>query len=477
MLCPSCGKTVGMDVKLCADCQTRKDIADAELASREPELPLEASSDSREVAGRSATLRSATVKSSATLGSVSSKSSATRHSIKEHDEHFEFHGYAGFCLRALAFILDAAFLSLLLHFIALAVPMDELAENITQLGKETGYSLGRLFGSTLFLIAFFTATAFPLLFLFFSQFVLGLLYYGFFEASEKRASPGKLLLGLAVCDVDGNTLTFFESCSRHLAKSVSFATFGFGFLMAAIHSHKQALHDVLTGSVVIKQHDISVVRVISVCLLAATFVSFSATRGYAPAKVNPKSLRVATGEAVLSTSTGTGNLQPSTDGIVQIGAVNQRLRGAAAIYNPNDHHAYFYFFQSALTEEQRAAIKKDPKIETISSFKPDLCIRLRFRRGVTACDPLRVEQMQVSLLEGNSALPLQTQFNFAGIIADKLQLNCRLNDGAFYRSEFNAIAKSPRQQIRWDLESSGYLYFTDSVTEVPLGLTSSKGIP
>lgn len=473
MLCPSCGKTVGMDVKLCEECQTRKDIKEAERASREPELPLEASSDSLESAGRSSTLRSATTKSSASMSSVRSKKSAVRSSIKD-DEQFEFHGYAGFFLRALAFLLDAAFLSLILHFIALAAPMDEVVADIEQMGKETGYALGRSFGSTLFLVAFLTKTAFPVLFLLCSQFVLGLIYYGVFEASEKRATPGKLLLGLAVCDIDGNRLTLFESSSRHLVKVVSFATFGFGFVMAAISSHKQALHDVLTGSVVIKEKGISIVRVISVCLLSATFATFSLTRGYSAAEDASKQLRARSKKTAPALSTTSGAISSRTDGIVQVGSVNQRLRGAVAVYNPKDYHAYFYFFRDVLSEENQRTIKRDPKIETIETFKPDLRIRLRFARGLTACDAMRVEQMQVALLDGRSALPLQTQFNFAGILSDKLQLNCRLNDGAFYRAEFNAIANSQRQQIRWDVESSGYIYFTDSLTEVPLGVKARR---
>ncbi len=473
MLCPSCGTSVGTDVKLCEECQKLKDIEDAEDALREPELPLEASSDSRGTAGRGSSLRNAMSQTAMGVSGVESRQNPSRSSLSEVVEPVEFEGYAGFWLRALAFALDSALLVLLLKFICLLLPIGEINESVTAFGTEMGYTLGRALGSTLIIIGLLTASTFTVLYFIFSQFVLGLVYYAFFESSERGGSPGKILLGIRVCDIDGNTLTFFEASSRHLAKLLSYATGSLGFFLAAFTSHKQALHDLVSGTVVIKTESVSIVRVFSVILLTATFLSLSSSGERKEERIEKRPAY--TGGTATRTGPSNG-FRSKTAGVVQVGAVNEILRGAVVLYNPKDYHGYFFFYRSEMTLKQVAALKSDPRIETAESFKPDLLIRLRFRQGVSACDRLQVEQMQVALLPGYASLPLLTRFNFAGVVADKLSLNCRLNDGAIYLAEFNAIAKSRRQQIRWDIESSGYLYYTESTAAIPLDSTLKRAI-
>jgi uncharacterized RDD family membrane protein YckC len=59
---------------------------------------------------------------------------------------------------------------------------------------------------------------------------------------------GKNLVGIRVVGTDGALLTFGPSFLRYLASGLSLATFGFGYLMAALRRDKRALHDLIAGS-------------------------------------------------------------------------------------------------------------------------------------------------------------------------------------------------------------------------------------
>ena len=53
--------------------------------------------------------------------------------------------------------------------------------------------------------------------------------------------------------LDGRRLTLWNAFSRAGGYSASFATFGLGFLEAFWHPNRQAVHDLISGTVVILQ--------------------------------------------------------------------------------------------------------------------------------------------------------------------------------------------------------------------------------
>ncbi len=59
---------------------------------------------------------------------------------------------------------------------------------------------------------------------------------------------GKSIVGVRVVGTDGALLTFGPAFLRYLASGLSLATFGFGYLMAALRRDKRALHDLIAGS-------------------------------------------------------------------------------------------------------------------------------------------------------------------------------------------------------------------------------------
>lgn len=80
---------------------------------------------------------------------------------------------------------------------------------------------------------------------------LGLAYFAGFHGAL-GATPGKQILGLRVVREDGSALGFPRACLRYAAALLSSASFGIGYLLAAIPPEKRALHDVLARTRVVR---------------------------------------------------------------------------------------------------------------------------------------------------------------------------------------------------------------------------------
>lgn len=82
--------------------------------------------------------------------------------------------------------------------------------------------------------------------------LVNLAYHIVMESSPKQATYGKQLLKIRVCDVQGNRLTLVHAAKRNLAKVLSVATLGTGYLFAFFNKQQQCLHDRVAGTLVIK---------------------------------------------------------------------------------------------------------------------------------------------------------------------------------------------------------------------------------
>lgn len=76
-------------------------------------------------------------------------------------------------------------------------------------------------------------------------------YAPIFEASPLRATIGKHLMGIQVTDLQGHKLSLQASTIRNALKLVSGGLLLVGFLFAFFTKRKQALHDILSETVVI----------------------------------------------------------------------------------------------------------------------------------------------------------------------------------------------------------------------------------
>jgi uncharacterized RDD family membrane protein YckC len=83
--------------------------------------------------------------------------------------------------------------------------------------------------------------------------VLNWLYFSLLESSSWQATLGKKALGLEVTDLAGRRISFGRATGRFFAKYISAIILMIGFLMAAFTEKKQALHDILAGTLVIRK--------------------------------------------------------------------------------------------------------------------------------------------------------------------------------------------------------------------------------
>lgn len=78
------------------------------------------------------------------------------------------------------------------------------------------------------------------------------MYFAFMESSEWQATFGKMALGMRVTDLDGQRVSLRRASVRYYAKILSALLVGAGFLLAAISGRKQALHDKVARTYVVK---------------------------------------------------------------------------------------------------------------------------------------------------------------------------------------------------------------------------------
>ena len=143
--------------------------------------------------------------------------------------------YAGFWRRLLGFLIDLVII--LLGVVVLAVLIDVLlliAAVSTSGSAPTDSEPVRL-----------TADAIVL--------VLVWLYFAGLESSGWQATVGKRIVGARVTDRAGRRLSFGRATARYFAKILSALPLLIGFLLAAFTRRKQALHDFVAGTVVLKR--------------------------------------------------------------------------------------------------------------------------------------------------------------------------------------------------------------------------------
>ena len=78
------------------------------------------------------------------------------------------------------------------------------------------------------------------------------IYEATLESSSKQATVGKMVLGLKVTDEHGNRISFARASARFFSKILSRMTLFIGYIMAGFTARKQALHDIIAGTLVVR---------------------------------------------------------------------------------------------------------------------------------------------------------------------------------------------------------------------------------
>ena len=153
--------------------------------------------------------------------------------------------YAGFWLRFVAYVLD----SLIIGFavMVLFVPFFFLMGGVSILETLPRGRVERVDPAQF--MAFLTL-ALTLVAL---SSVAKWLYFAYLESGEKQATWGKQALGIYVTDLAGQRITFGRATGRFFGKIVSgLIPLGIGFIMAGFTERRQALHDMIASTLILR---------------------------------------------------------------------------------------------------------------------------------------------------------------------------------------------------------------------------------
>ena len=78
------------------------------------------------------------------------------------------------------------------------------------------------------------------------------IYDAVMESSSRQATLGKMAMGLKVTDEQGRRISFVRATGRYFSKIISGMTLLIGYIMAGFTARKQALHDMIAGTLVMR---------------------------------------------------------------------------------------------------------------------------------------------------------------------------------------------------------------------------------
>ena len=84
------------------------------------------------------------------------------------------------------------------------------------------------------------------------QLVLWWLYKAGLESGARQATLGKRVFGIKVTDLRGERISFLRATARYFGLFVSAFLLGIGLLLAGFTARKQALHDMIAGTLVVR---------------------------------------------------------------------------------------------------------------------------------------------------------------------------------------------------------------------------------
>lgn len=84
-------------------------------------------------------------------------------------------------------------------------------------------------------------------------FIVGIVYFGYMESSVSQATYGKQIMGIKVTDVHGKRVSMSRAGLRYIGKYISSFIFFIGYLFVLFTEKKQALHDLIAGTVVVNK--------------------------------------------------------------------------------------------------------------------------------------------------------------------------------------------------------------------------------
>jgi uncharacterized RDD family membrane protein YckC len=145
--------------------------------------------------------------------------------------------YANFFVRLFAFLIDGFLATAVAGLVYLVVAV--LGSMLSLAGLRLG-SGGGFVGGLMFWVLGVPVSVMAYVLYFVKQ-----------ETGSAQATLGKKILGIRITDLEGRTITTGQSLGRLAVRTLlSGFIFGLGFFMAAFTARKQALHDLVAGTIV-----------------------------------------------------------------------------------------------------------------------------------------------------------------------------------------------------------------------------------
>jgi uncharacterized RDD family membrane protein YckC len=145
-------------------------------------------------------------------------------------QSFQTPVYAGFWLRFAAYLIDTIILGLVFVPVGVVLGLMQAASASSQ-GPDLMPGINGLINV--------------------GSILAGWLYSSLMESSSWQGTVGKKVVGLRVTDLDGNRISFGKATGRYFGKILSGMICMVGFIMAAFTEKRQALHDMLAGTLVL----------------------------------------------------------------------------------------------------------------------------------------------------------------------------------------------------------------------------------
>ncbi len=151
--------------------------------------------------------------------------------------------YAGFWLRFVAYLIDSVLLTIVMGVVigvcVLAIGVGTLKTTFANVNPEDPTM-------PMFIIGWIAVACVVLV-------ILQWLYFAGMESSEHQGTLGKMALGLIVTDVNDQRISFARATGRFFAKIITNYTFLIGYIMAGFTEKKQALHDMIASTLVLRR--------------------------------------------------------------------------------------------------------------------------------------------------------------------------------------------------------------------------------
>jgi uncharacterized RDD family membrane protein YckC len=158
------------------------------------------------------------------------------------DNYYEEAEYASFWLRLAAYIIDGFIINIALYIVMLIFGISAFTSiagsEMLETGEPDPAAIASIASSIMMLIALGVVGTW--------------LYYALQESSEAQATLGKRAVRLRVTDLDGERISFGRATGRYFGKILSGLVFMIGYIMALFTEKKQALHDIIAGTIVLR---------------------------------------------------------------------------------------------------------------------------------------------------------------------------------------------------------------------------------